>query len=375
MISKMNWANLFNYTVNPADMSLFQTYMDAGHSAMRKGIRTAGLVLGGQISIVAGLQIKIAAGLAIMPDGTLIEFPDLVATLGAAAGNPRIDRIELTFALTNGTTVIDNNNQSKTLDLNFTPSLNVVAGTPAASPAAPAATVANISLALVTVPASALALLTGNLSQVVDAGLVISSMQMNVAGQKGYLRYNPSAAQWQYSNDTVTWSSIGSGGGGGGSIRWNAPQAFAPDDAEDGVVQDRVFYFENTFGQKIVAFVKVPSTYIAGKPIKLNISAYSPSIAGNFKMQATAYLVRQGTDGVDSVANANISTTADVPCTVANLLRTLAFQLSTSGGAINGIAVSPGDLLRVELARVAATGTEDAGDTRIIPNSTEVTFS
>jgi hypothetical protein len=96
MFGKMNWANLPNYSVQPSDMELFQTYVNDRLLQFLAGSRTSGLVSGGEISLVAGLQFKVSAGFAIMPDGTLVSWPELTGTLPSAnASFSRYDRIEL----------------------------------------------------------------------------------------------------------------------------------------------------------------------------------------------------------------------------------------------------------------------------------------
>jgi len=123
---KMNWANLFDYQVQPSDMELFQTYVNQNSQQALLAQRSAGLLFGGRISIIAGLQIQISAGVVLMPDGTLVSFPTTTAVLTAAdPSNPRIDRIELAYVIQNNTNVVDVNSQAKVLDMIYLASVNV----------------------------------------------------------------------------------------------------------------------------------------------------------------------------------------------------------------------------------------------------------
>lgn len=204
---KMNWSGLLNYVIQPSDMDLFQNYMTRNPAQYFGNTQTEGVVFGCQISVVAGLQVQVASGAVIMPDGTLIFLPALTATLGAAnPSNPRIDRIELSYSLVNNTEVLDVNAVSKTLDILFQPAINVNAGTPASSPSAPTKTSLNVSVGFVRVNAGQTTLISGNISQVVDAGKELSAMRLGDSA--GYIRYNDSLSVFQISPDLIVWSSI-----------------------------------------------------------------------------------------------------------------------------------------------------------------------
>lgn len=69
----------------------------------------------------------------------------------------------------------------------------------------------------------------------------------------------------------------------------------------------------------------------------------------------------------------------------ANFKRTLKFtdnqstpvpiDLTDTTGRINAVAVSPGDLIKVTIQRIAPSGTADTSDVRMISGSTEVSFN
>jgi hypothetical protein len=68
-------------------------------------------------------------------------------------------------------------------------------------------------------------------------------------------------------------------------------------------------------------------------------------------------------------------TNGDVTNTVANQLREVTYDLTDTTGKINSVSVSPGDLLKVIIQRVAPAGTADTSDVRMISGSTEVSFN
>jgi hypothetical protein len=166
---------------------------------------------------------------------------------------------------------------------------------------------------------------------------------------------------------------VGSGGGGGG-FKWYPPSDGSPVvDEEFGA--EVYFYEQGNTTERLLAQVKVPQSYVSGRQISLYLGAYSPSSSNQFKLQAKATLIRKNTDALSSTTNQNTANTGDVTNTVANQYRGLSVILTDAAGAINSVAVSPGDIIKVELTRIAPTGSDDTGDIRLIPNATEVKFS
>lgn len=165
---------------------------------------------------------------------------------------------------------------------------------------------------------------------------------------------------------------LGSGGGGGGALKWTAPAGVGPVEEEE--FSEMVFKFEQGLTQKVVAFIKVPDSFIAGRKISMIFGVYSPSASNQFKLQSTAYLVRKNNDAIDSVANSLANNTGDLTNTVAKRYRQLSLDLTSSLGAINALSVQPNDIIRVELTRQVPSGTEDTEDIRFIQSSTEVKF-
>lgn len=163
--------------------------------------------------------------------------------------------------------------------------------------------------------------------------------------------------------------SVGGAANGTGGGTWYDGNANAPEAvSENG---EKVFLFSAGESQKLTWFVKVPQAYVAGQPIKMYINGYSPSSSNTFLLQTTSYLIRKNTDAIDSVTNSRVSTNSAVTNTVANQSREIIMDLSSSIGAINSVAISPGDLIRVDLTRGSDS---DTAAIRFVPSSTEVTF-
>jgi hypothetical protein len=369
-LGKMNWLNLLDYTIQPSDLDLFQTYMSSG--ALRGASRGIGIVSGGEITVVSGLTLQVAAGVGIMPDGTLVAWPNLQTTLATANPTlPRYDRIELAYVATNNTNVLDVNSISRVLDIINLVSINVVQGTPNASPAFPTQTSANLSLGFINVTAAMTLITTPSIMSVVDSGFQTSPIVFGT--NTAFIRYNKTATALQFSTDGVHWQAFGSGGGGGGGANWQGVGGVAPEDTYE--FDEKALKFAQGDTQSVCLFIRVADSYLPGSPIKMKLAHYGESGANNFKFQTTTYLIRQGLDPVNSTVNSYQSTNGDVLETLAFEYQGVTYDLSSSSGLINGIAPSPSDLIKVVLQRVTPTGTEDTADVRMIPSSTEVTFS
>lgn len=162
---------------------------------------------------------------------------------------------------------------------------------------------------------------------------------------------------------------IGSGGGGGGGANW-VPVSM------DGAVVDsenneKVFVFESGALQSISLFFKVPGSFIPGRQLNLIIGAYSPSAANRFKLEAKSTIIKKNTDAIDSVANQQTAS-LEVTNTVAKAYREFTFAITSAFGAINSIPVVAGDIIKIELKRIAASINEDTDYIRVIPSTTEV---
>lgn len=172
--------------------------------------------------------------------------------------------------------------------------------------------------------------------------------------------------------DGVTTRTLATGSAGSGSLVW------VPDDAGAAPIktienQQGVWLFSPAQTQKLFTVIKVPSGYSSGDPISLLISAYSSAVSSSFLLQSLATLIRNGTDGFNSTTNQRTSTnSAQSNGSPAQILRQITLDLTSTTGTINSVAVSAGDLIKVQLARGSDA---DIQDVRFIESSGEVLFS
>lgn len=138
---------------------------------------------------------------------------------------------------------------------------------------------------------------------------------------------------------------------------------------------ERALLFSTGLLQQVTMFMRVPTAYKSGSQINLIVGHYTPGSTGVFRFQASATLIRKNLDAVTSTTNVYTSTNTDQALTVANMYMQVTYDLTSTLGKINSVAVSPGDLISVTLTRIAPTGTDDLNDVRMVPSTTEVTFS
>lgn len=169
----------------------------------------------------------------------------------------------------------------------------------------------------------------------------------------------------------AAWVPVGSGGGGG-SLQWvedqNSPTALV-------VNADKVYAFQNALAQSLYALIRVPAGYVAGSQINLRVPFISPDSSGTVLVNTVTTLVRTGTDLITSTTNQRTSTNSAVTMTggKADIPQAVVCDLTDSSGQVNGVAVSAGDLLRVQLTRDATdTATSDVN---VPVYGAEVTFS
>lgn len=159
------------------------------------------------------------------------------------------------------------------------------------------------------------------------------------------------------------------GGGGGAGAQWQETSGNSPLSAEE--FGGLVYNFEAASTSKLTLFLKVPENYVSGRPITAKIGHYSPSATNTQLLKTTSYLVKDGVDAVNSTTNSYSSTNAALTNTVANMLRITSLDITDSTGKINGVSVTPSDLIKIELSRGTDT---DTADIRFIPSMTEVKF-
>ena len=174
-----------------------------------------------------------------------------------------------------------------------------------------------------------------------------------------------------YIDNGTLWVPMGGGAGGGAGGTWSPGDAGAVEASENG---EKIFLFssEDRGVQTLNLFLRIPQGYTAGQQIKAYLGAYSPSNTGTFFLKTLTTLVRKEVDAISSVTNQYSSTNAALTNTVVDMLREVEFDLTDTSGEINGIAVSAGDVIKIELSR-DNTDT-DSAEIRVIPSSTEVKF-
>lgn len=149
------------------------------------------------------------------------------------------------------------------------------------------------------------------------------------------------------------------GGGSGGALQW-IESALAPFPSLDAA-NNRIYSYTSGDTQHLYTVIKVPSSYAAGRPIKLFLPIYSGGSSGTILIQSTATLIRSGTDAITSVANQRTSTNTAITTSGAtvNKPQIVTLDLSSTIGEINSIAISPNDLVLVDLFRGTDTSVND----------------
>lgn len=163
---------------------------------------------------------------------------------------------------------------------------------------------------------------------------------------------------------------IGSGGGGGGSLQWvegtDSPEPTFENNLE-------VYGFDQGLNQLLYTTIRVPNGYSSGNQIKLRTPFYSPDSSGTVLFQTISTLIRTGTDAVTSTTNQRTSSNSAVTlgAGTVNIPQAVIFDLTDSSGKVNGVSVSAGDILLVELTRGTDTGASMA---RAMTFASDTTF-
>lgn len=195
-----------------------------------------------------------------------------------------------------------------------------------------------------------------------------------------------SNGQWCFATDTKvmyqvidTLLSPAGSGGGGGSLVWNlggsTPAVYEVVDGFDF----HSFDFESL--QEIYAIIAVPSTYRAGKPIKLKGGQFFCNTSAGKVFFKTQTALIKSNSVLGTYPNIRTSTNTVVTVNaVANTNNSVGdLDLTSTIGEINSVAVVAGDKLRVRLYRDNASEAGGAGpasaDARLLSTSLELTFS
>ena len=162
------------------------------------------------------------------------------------------------------------------------------------------------------------------------------------------------------------------GGGGGGAIEWQSLSngALANQDGPLGLE----YVFSQGLDQELVAYIKIPQSYKAGKPISLFGSFYTDANTNNYRFQLTATLLKDGVTAIASTTNQNVDA-IQVGCPATSTAPLgLIFNITTNG-EINSIAIGVDDIIILKLQRTDTVSvTETTSDINFLPQTTEITY-
>lgn len=166
------------------------------------------------------------------------------------------------------------------------------------------------------------------------------------------------------------------GGGGGGSLIWKKTGTTSPvAEIIDGMELES---FDSTNTMEIYAVLAVPSSYRAGKQIKLkNGKFFCASTTGKVFFKTVATLINSSTV-LGTYSNTRTSSNTEVTVSgVANTINSIGdLDLTDSTGKINGVSVAAGDKIRVRLYRDNASESASASeDARLLVDAFELTLS
>ena len=190
--------------------------------------------------------------------------------------------------------------------------------------------------------------------------------------------------QWCFATDTQTMYQVVSNslvpagsGGGGSSLSWEKVGDNSPSSLQvDGMVLEE---FNSSETQEVFATFLVPSSYRAGKQIKLSsASFFCSATTGNVFFKTTTTLLKSGSSVLGTYPNTQNSANSQVvvPGTTNQLKDIGDLALTSSIGEINSVAVAPGDKLRIRLYRDVASETSPAASTaKILLTAIEVKLS
>lgn len=192
------------------------------------------------------------------------------------------------------------------------------------------------------------------------------------AGNAGRIIYLSDLGVFMGDNG-VSYASLG-GGGAGGSLKWVESTGVAPLLINESGFEVYSFSLGDAGSQAVYAAVRVPSSYVAGRPVSLKIPIYSVDASGTFLIQSVSTLIRIGTDAYTSTTNQRTSTNTAITATGGNqnVPQAVILDLTSSIGQINGVAVTAGDIILVKLIRGTDTA---ASDVRALTFASEVVLS
>lgn len=174
-------------------------------------------------------------------------------------------------------------------------------------------------------------------------------------------------------SDWKEFGSGGGGGGGGGGANWQPSLGAGP--VESYEYSEKVWLYGVGLTQTLELWVKVPASYSSGSPVTFNGLFYANTASNNWAVFVRAYLIRKNTDAITSITNSVTVTSSNFTNTVVDQIREVSLTIAAAG-TINSVAISAGDILRMQLIRTPpSAGTDFTSDLRFIPSSTEILFA
>lgn len=173
--------------------------------------------------------------------------------------------------------------------------------------------------------------------------------------------------------NTIQIESTGGAGGGGGSLQW-IESLDAPTSAIGLTNNIEIYLYDAGIFQVLWTTIKVPASYAPGSPISLRTFVYSADSTGNLLFQTVSTLIRSGIDQFNSTTNQRTSTNSAITLGVGtiNIPQLIVFDLTSTIGQINGVSVSPNDIITVQLTRGSDTAVSQ-GNAMVY--ASEVSFS
>jgi hypothetical protein len=173
-----------------------------------------------------------------------------------------------------------------------------------------------------------------------------------------------SAIQLRYDEAEEVWQVVGGSGSGGGGgfltqyIYGNnvGVGGAASYDYEAG---QKVWVLQPTQGEKIFSVIDVPLEYIAGNEINLYAKFRTAATADDVEINCVLTLIRTAVDDYNSTTNQVTSAVTPITMSAPSANKNLAFTYTVAAGEINSVAISPGDLILVELFEDGSTVSEN----------------
>jgi hypothetical protein len=142
----------------------------------------------------------------------------------------------------------------------------------------------------------------------------------------------------------------GLGSGGAATLNWFEDEEAPPLNTANRM---QAYFYASAQGSALYAEFVVPTGYAPGTQIIYKGKIYFADVADTILMQTVSTLVRENNDLVSSTTNQRTSTNSAITATAGNALKTqqISFDLTSSTGTINSVAVAVGDTILVKLIR------------------------